>query len=485
MIQPKLIDICYVVSFGFAARMLLQTKLIQQLVQAGKRVAIIAPDIEDENLKTLAAKSDVRLYAASVENSLWNEDYLYKRKYYLEEIKANPALWEKHMYSLYYSKSKHPWRRIRPLYYMLIHRLIKRCPGIRKRFLRREKRHLESTHISALLGEVQPRLVVSTYPVNILEAQVLYAARKAGISTLLHLLSWDNITSKGRFPVLADQYIVWGQVMRDELQEYYQVPEEHIHLCGVPHFDYYEPYRGGNAHEEELRQLGLQPSAPFLFFAMSAERFTPYEIDIVEQLTAAIHADAFGPELQLVVRPHPQVVQGNMTRKGWQVRLQKLVGERVAVDWPRLVKGGLRWSLQQEDMQHLAALLAGCSVCLNSGSTISIEAQLLDKPVILTSFDAGHQLPYWKSARRLIDYTHLKKLIGLGGISVVKDQTQLHQVISRYLEDSSWKQEERRSASFQQCYQQDGQATRRVKQAILQILNDQEQREQAAVTAKI
>ncbi|MEO0727327.1 MAG: hypothetical protein AAFZ63_22460 [Bacteroidota bacterium] len=470
-------DICYVVSFGFAARMLLQTQLLQQLAEAGKRVAIIAPDIKDGNLIALAQHSGVELFAAPVENNLWNEDYLYKRKYYLEDIKANPALWEKHMYSLWYSKSKHPWRRIRPLYYLLIHRLIKFFPGIRKRFLRREKRYLSSPRIKTLLQEIQPRLVVSTYPVNILEAQVLYAAREAGISTLLHLLSWDNITSKGRFPVLADQYIAWGEIMQNELKAYYQLSNEQIHLCGVPHFDYYEQYRGGKAHEQELAGMGLNPSAPYLFFAMSAERFTPHEIDIVEQLAEAIRANAFGPELQLVVRPHPQVVQGNMTRQGWKTRLQNLVGDRVAVDWPRLLSSGLRWSLQQEDMHHLAALLAGCSICLNSGSTISIEAQLLNKPVVLTSFDAGYQLPYWKSARRLVDYTHLNKLVELGGISVVKDQKQLHLRIDQYLNDSNWKQAERQAASYQQCYQQDGKATARVKATVLQILQNLEQQD--------
>ena len=465
--------------------MLLQTKLLNQLADAGKRVAIIAPDIEDVNLQALAEQSGVELYAAPVANSLWNEDYLYKRKYYLEDIKANPALWEKHMYSLWYSKSKHPWRRVRPLYYLLIHRLIKLFPSIRKRFLSSEKRYLQSATITDLLHKIQPRLVVATYPVNILEAQVLYAARTAGIHTLLHLLSWDNITSKGRFPVLADEYIVWGEIMEAELQEYYQTPRQYIHRCGVPHFDYYEQYRNGEAHTEELAQMGLQPDAPYLFFAMSAERFTPHEIDIVEQLARAVRDNTFGPDVQLIIRPHPQVVQGNLTRSGWRQRLEQLVGDRVAVDWPRLLKSGLRWSLQQQDMHHLAALLAGCSLCLNSGSTISIEAQLLDKPVILTSFDAGYQLPYWKSARRLIDYTHLKKLIALGGISVARDQQQLETLIGRYLDDPSWQRAERQRASYQQCYERDGQATQRVKAAVINILNDLEQKEQPAPVVKI
>jgi len=70
-----------------------------------------------------------------------------------------------------------------------------------------------------------------------LEAKFLYAAKKKKATTLIHLLSWDNITSKGIFPVIPDQFILWGKVMYQELKEYYGTADEAVHICGVPHFD--------------------------------------------------------------------------------------------------------------------------------------------------------------------------------------------------------------------------------------------------------
>ncbi len=464
------IDLCYVVSFGFSTRMLLQTELLRQLEQTGLQIAIITPDIGDGNLQELARDSRIQLYEAAMENSLWNEDYLFKRKYYLEDIKANPALWEKHVYSLRYSKSKHPWRRLRPLYYLMMYHLIKLFPVIRSRFQRREKRYLNSPKVSAILERINPQMLVATYPVNILEAQVMYAAKIRQIPIVLHLLSWDNITCKGRFPVTADYYIAWGEMMKSELQAHYQVLTNRIHVCGVPHFDYYERFRGGTTHQFLLEKIGLNPQASYLFFAMRAERFAPKEIDIVEQLAKVIQADRFGKKMQLVVRPHPQNVEGGMTNKSWLKRLEKLAAEeRVAVDWPRLVSGGLRWSMRQEDMNHLAGLLAGCRICLNSCSTISIEAQLLDKPVILTSFDADFDLPYWKSARRIADYVHLRKQIEKGGVQMAESTQELHQLIKRYAAKPNIDTEKRQKASKIECYQQDGKATERVRDAIHQI----------------
>ena len=47
-----MIDIAYIVSHGFAARMVTQTDLLGLLVKEGKKVALICPDKNDENLKT-------------------------------------------------------------------------------------------------------------------------------------------------------------------------------------------------------------------------------------------------------------------------------------------------------------------------------------------------------------------------------------------------------------------------------------------------
>jgi len=323
-----------------------------------------------------------------------------------------------------------------------------------------------------LIEQIQPRLVVSTYPVNLLEAKTLFAAQQKNIPTLLHLLSWDNITTKGRFPVSADYYIVWGDIMREELKAHYQTPEQNIFTCGVAHFDHHIKIKKQGDYKSKIFDLGLQPDQPYLFVAMSAPRFAPREIDIVEWLAEKIEQNEFGEQLQLIVRPHPQNVQGSMSKTSWLKRLDALKSKRVAIDYPRLVKSKVKWSMQKEDMDHLSKLLLGCSLCINSGSTVSIDALMLEKPVILTSFDGLAKLPYWKSARRLVDYTHLKKLIGLGGIDVAYSYAEFKENIQVYLQNPEHKLEKRRSTLAQQCYRNDDQSTQRVIDAVTKILQN-------------
>ncbi|MEM1327101.1 MAG: CDP-glycerol glycerophosphotransferase family protein [Bacteroidota bacterium] len=468
--EHKSFDVCYLISFGIAARMLIQTRLLLRLAEQGIRVAILTQDAEDDNLKRLAEHKNISIFSIAEKQNFWGENYLFKRKYYLEDIEANPALWEKHIYATRFNTSKHPLRLIRPFYYMLIHRLIPHFPSIKKRFQQYEQQHLTSSYFETILQQINPKLLISLYPINLLEAKALYAAKQLNITTVLHLLSWDNITSKGIFPVVADHYILWGDIMKEELKAYYQINEKNIHVCGVPHFDRHVDFRDTDAYRSLLESYGLQPEKPYLFFAMSAKRFAPREIDIVEWLAEAIEQNIFGDDMQLVVRPHPQVIQGFMSDSSWLERLQRIQSKRVYVNIPKLIDSQLRWSMEQEDMNDLAKIMSGCSICLNSGSTISIEALIYDKPVILTSFDADDQLHYWKSARRLIDYTHLKKFVAMGGVSVVSNFTELEQQIKQDIAHPNALSEQRQHTLNRECYRMDGEATTRSIRAIHQIL---------------
>ena len=467
--MDKKIDICYVISNGFSARMLFQTGLIPQLAE-NNRIAIISPDINDSNLIAYREEGKIELYEAKDPKDLWSSEYLFKRKYYLEDIRNNHALWEKHIYHTRYSKTVNPWRRIRPYYYYLIHRLIKLFPSIKEKFLKKEKTYLFSKGISDLIFNLRPSLVVSTYPVNLLEARVLFAANQQQIPTVIHLLSWDNITCKGRFPVSADYFVAWGPIMVRELEDYYKVLDERIYACGVPHFDAHVQIKNNPQYQHFVIELGLNPTLPYIFVGMSAPRFAPKEIDIVEHLADQIKMNNFGKEMQLIVRPHPQNVIGNLADQSWLKRLDNIIGDRVKVDYPKVIKSKLVWSMKKDDMGRLSNLLAGATVVLNSGSTISIDALMVGKPVIITSFDGNHKLAYWKSARRLINYPHLKKFVNLGGVKTAFSYNDLNEYIKLFINTPNTDMELRNYTLMQECGEPDGKATQRVIEAMNSIL---------------
>ncbi|MEM9544443.1 MAG: hypothetical protein AAGA77_00650 [Bacteroidota bacterium] len=457
--MDKKFDIVYIVSHGFAARMIMQTNLLGRLVSRNLRVALISPDKEDENLKKYSSEQNVSLFQFNAKSGFWTSTYATSRMYLFENIYKNPALHEKYIRKkrVGFDEGLKFWLKIRVL--KGIHDLKLIFPIIKRIFEKVEKNVLRSEEATHFLQSLSPSLLVSTYPVNFIEGRLLAVANDLQIDTVIHLLSWDNITSKGKFPALAKWYIAWGSIMEEEFMEYYNIERKNISVCGVPHFD---------IHFEN--PIEKKDEKDIIFFAMSAQRFVPNEIDIVEFLAEKTRNGAFGQKAYLVVRPHPQNVSGDMTEVSWIDRLKQIRGDRVLVDFPEMEESSLKWSMKHRDMYSLSERLRTASVCINSGSTITIEAVGVNTPTIITSFDGNEERDYWDSARRHKDSVHLKKMYSLGAVDICTNYDELVQKINYVIQNSSHLMKER-SDSFQlQCFAKDGKSTLRVIEALTKLL---------------
>jgi len=250
--------------------------------------------------------------------------------------------------------------------------------------------------------------------------------------------------------------------MEKELRERYTVAPQDVYRCGVPHFD-------RHIRAQEALQTG-KATGRYLLIAMSAPRYGPHEIDIVEWLADRVSKGEYGADISLVVRPHPQNVHGYMADTTWLPRIHALAElPGVSVLYPRMNKdSGMLFSIDEEDMEEFTRALAGAAVVLNSGSTVSLDAMMTDRPVVLTSFDADQELEYWFSARRLKDYTHLADIISYGGIRVTENFTELDAAIRAYLANPGLDATARQRTITEYCLATDGRSTER---AIAYYLN--------------
>ena len=465
-----MVDICYVISHGFAARMILHSDVIPSLRAMGLSVAIITPNARETPVRIFADEYDVHLEQMPPLPEERLRFYGQARYYLYENVQLNPSLWAKHLRAVAEGGADHPWRWLRPNLLLWLNRLAVRSSGVRSAFQRVERMLLANQRAADLLRELRPGLLVSTYPVAPDEACLLLEAQRAGVPTVGQLLSWDNISAKGRFTVVPDYFAAWGPIMRAELQSYYEVSPERIIETGVAHFDRHVTSVSRRGIGQAVSALGLRPDRPYLFFGMMSPYFTPYEIDIVEWVARAVETGRFGPKMQLVIRPHPQNVQGYMADTAWLPRLDALASDRVAIDYPILESSSLMWNMNEADLPKLANLLAGCALSLNSGSTLSIDAIIHDKPVILTLFDADHQLPWWQSARRGGDYLHLAKMTRLGGVQVAHSFSELEQAIGSYLGTPGRDADGRQRVRREEVGICDGMASVRVAEALHDFL---------------
>lgn len=462
--RKEKVDIIYCVSHGFALRMLLQTDLVGKL-SATNKIAIVGPHLDEkymgsdrnENIQFI----DFRPKSSRVLS------YLNKfRTYFLEDIKNNIALREKHLLKCNSTRFSE-----RTTYRFLgfVNSIFRKVSWLKKLYSFVEQKFYQSQEAEELLMALEPRLVISTYPVHFSEGLLLAAAKKKNILSTIHLLSWDNISCKGRFPVLADNYIAWGEVMKEELKAYYSIPEDKISICGVPHFDLHKRHIKNQHVEWPFNDIPV--GSKVILFAMSAPRFAPKEIDIVEWLAHSINNDSFGEEVYLIVRPHPQNVQGSMADLTWIERLKKLPSKKVKLDLPKLEKSELMWQMKKNDMVEMSDKLIASSLCLNSGSTMSIDALAANTPVAITSFDANFDLPYWSSATRLKDFPHLKKFISIGDIPVSLSFDELDKEIREQLKKGKKLSEGMLKTYEMHCGNPANDATEQVLNQIRTLLN--------------
>lgn len=463
-------SICYIVSHGFASRMILQTDLLGRLANRGIQLSLISPDAKDPVLSSYCNQYQIKLHSFHSNAWIWKSNYILYRSYFLEDIKSNPALYEKHYYEIHLANHKFKILKFIPYILICFYYIFNTFPQLRILYKRLENLFLNSGEATRLLKSIQPDLLVSTYPVNPQEGILLYNAKKERIQTAIHLLSWDNITSKGHFFSMADHYLAWGPVMQAEFIEKYKIPTEKIFITGVPHFDLHTQTLDTKSFDAVLNKFGLDANKPYIVFGMSSPRFVPGEIDIVEFLAKKINENELGSEMQMLIRPHPQNVKGWMADKSWIERLHEITNDRIKLFLPNLAESKLPWSMEHEDMFILSTLLSSCVVCINSCSTLSIDTLMAGKGNIAPMFDGERELDYWASARRLLDYNHIKKFVAAGGTQVALNYQSLLSEIKNFQKNPHYKIAERRNAIELECGHVLNNSTENVIQTLIHIL---------------
>lgn len=459
--------LAYIISHGHTARGALQTGLLKSL-SLEYEVHVI---VKNSTIDSLTHLREEGIVIHSFSYSIDRNDKLrgILRAHIHQNIKTNPALWEKHLQRTR-NKKYHIKSRIFNHVFFYIGAIIRWLPGGKKAFKQIEKDGYFKPHAEKLLESINPDSIISTRPVDEMEMYLLEAARRLGIHRIFYILSWDNITSKGIFPVLGDSYLTWGPIMDEELSQYYMVDSSQTYLTGVTHFDVHAKVKSQEiGYPNILNTIGLNSADPFIFFTMSASYFAPNEIDIVEHLAQRVETNHFGEDMQFVIRPHMANLMADRSDLSWLERLKALNSNRVKVDFPDSNNSLLTWYMAKDDMIRLSSLLNLAKVCLNSGSTIAIEAIYLDKPVIITAFDT-EDWPFWSSAKRLRTYVHLEKLFALSACRLVDSLDEMDNMIERYLNNPDLDSAERQNAIEQECYKNDGKATERFVENVSQIM---------------
>lgn len=269
----------------------------------------------------------------------------------------------------------------------------------------------------------------------------LVAAHALGIPCGMLVQSWDNLSTKmGVLPVWLDRYWTWSARMSSELGTLYpHLPAARFRIVGSPQFDFHRRPELRMGREAHAASVGLDPERRYVLIGTGTPKSLPEEHLVVAALIRRLAAAR--PELQVLLRLHPKdysdrwgPLAAEMEPLGTVIRATRTDRH---LDEGAVVSPFDFYRDQVNDLHH-SALVVNCS------STLTVDAALLDKPVICLAYDLAPDEHFPEGrARAFATGSHYAPLAATGGIAMAGSEDQALAAIVAYLADAGLHREGR------------------------------------------
>jgi hypothetical protein len=326
-----------------------------------------------------------------------------------------------------------------------------------ERFNRATRDH---TAVRRQLEELRPALLVSTYCVDGAEMPYLRSARELGVPVVGWIMSFDNLTSRTILPRF-DYYMVWNERMRAQVLRLYPgLHPDRVHITGTPQFDFHVQPALRWARARTLAALDLPADTRYLLYAANSTWLTPTEPDLLDGLLQRL---ATVPALQdhhVVVRLHPL---DDFSR--WEPLRTRSPRLRIVRPWSAGGRAG-----NAEDQARLVSTLLHADACLNIVSTMSLDAAVVDTPVVCIAFSAHADTVEDRFARECYRTEHYRPIVESGGVRVAASMDDLVRELVAYAGDRGRDARARADLVASECGPVDGRSAQRVAACLRSLL---------------
>lgn len=297
-------------------------------------------------------------------------------------------------------------------------------------------------------------------------APLVYQAEQLKIKTASFIFSWDNLASKGRMAANFDYYLVWSDLMKTELQQFYTfVKKENIEVVGTPQFEPYVLERYQVAKKDFIAKFNLDTSLKTICFSCGDSSTSKNDELYIETIANAILNQEI-EKVNFIVRTSPAEDS---------IRFASFVEKFPFVKWnyPRwtLSRKGHQevWSQRipsVEDVKDLRSLLEFSDLNINMLSTMSLDFIQFDKPVINTVFGNAENGLY--DDQRFLNYAHIVNVVNSKATKIVRNQEELIIAINQYLKNPDLDSENRQQLLQLQVSKPLADTGKRIAQTLLQ-----------------
>lgn len=298
------------------------------------------------------------------------------------------------------------------------------------------------------LSDFQPDMVLTTLlslahansPSN--DLPIVLAAKKLKIPIATLIQSWDNLSTKPSiFPLGIHQYYVWSETQQQEVLTMFPwTDKDKVKIVGAVQFDFHNDTNILLSREDFLKMHDIPIDKKYLLFTTGMPKTLPNEIEEFYMIIKRLHKEY--PELHFIIRLHPKDYS-NRINQIEKALIENNAHIQYSYEGKHMDEGGV--SPPEEFYQLQVNTIKHAEMIINSSSTMTVDAAIIDKPIICIAYNYIYD-PLFPNGRSLAlsNNTHYSWLTKTGGVLMAYTEKQLIEGIQSYLNNSALHHEERK-----------------------------------------
>lgn len=316
------------------------------------------------------------------------------------------------------------------------------------------------------INAIQPAAALSTSYVHYWEWPLFNYLQNKKIPTATHILSFDNLTSRGFYPFERfDHYYTWQQDMSDQLRNFYKISQSKIKITGTPQFDFHVSPSLKWDKNKTASKLGIDPTKPYIAYCANHYAHTPGESQLISVLIEKVREIDRFKDFQWVIRIHPL---DDYSR--WNSIFSVYPNVVISLPWNQNDNSS-KWSVpNNDDLALLSNTLRHACCTVTIASTSALDSCVVDTPIICLGFhpDKGSEEDQYYHD---VHYTfHYKPIVQSGAVDFVSNIEEFLDAFDVIVANPSMKRKEREKLKNHLCGEVDGNSANRIAEQFLSLV---------------
>ena len=320
-----------------------------------------------------------------------------------------------------------------------------------------------------LLRETRPVFGLSTSHVVNWEWALFRAMHGLRIPIATHVLSFDNLTTRGYIPTKHfAHFLVWQEAMGNELRRFYGVSEDLITVTGTPQFDFHvrEDFRWTRKRTAQV--LGIDSKHPYFVHCCNHQAMTPGEPELIAAVLREASANSRFGKHQWILRLHPLD-----DYKRWEPLQAQFDAVRLSRPWSQGRLAAFWGTPSNDELALLANTLRYADATLTMGSSTALDSAVVDTPIICIGFHPRAGSAEDRFYRESHFSHHYRPIMESQAAPLVKNMGELMEHLGRAVADRGALHDKRVSLVAKVCGRVDGYAAKRIGETVINFVKAQ------------